>query len=525
MRIVLLTIYDQTAYGPRCIAAAAKAAGHEVLLITFKRHVVRAISREDPTEREAIAAAGHLPLYDVTPFFDVACPFPTPVTDAEIELLLRRIERFAPDVLGLSLTSAHLPLVKNVSARIRERFPRLKQVWGGIHPTMDPVGCLEHADAVCVGEGDDAFVEYLANPNRTDIRNFYFRDGNGGHIANPLRPLIQDLDRLPMAMFGENETLIDEDRDLGMSDFSNKEGPHVHLVIASQRGCPFSCSYCLHCVTRDLYAHQKYLRRRRVDRFLDEVEHRVRQYQPEWIYFWDEIFMIGREWIEEFCEKYPKRIGVPFAGYAHPQTTSKAMLEMLAKAGLRFVSVGIQSGSERIRRDIYDRPTSNADYIRFGHDLIETGFDGKVVYDMLTSCPFEREDDLRATIDLLSKMPKAAHVTLKRLVFFPFTRINNIREPRVNLDPQTYLFYDMLTILAGLPGVPPAILPRLADDAHLKANPEILQKWAQEMQKSKEERESLEGRIKQLEAQLPWGIKRAARHLLLQIDNRVAKSR
>jgi len=526
MRAVLLTLYDQSAHGARCLAAAAQSAGHEVLLITFKRYVVKRVSRDDPRERDEIAARGHLPLYDVTPFGDVACPYPSPVTETEKEILLGRLERFHPDVLGFSVTSAHLPLVRELSTDIRRRFPRLPQVWGGIHPTMAPEECLKYADAVCVGEGDDAFLEYLDNPRRTDIQTFHFKDADGRHVANPLRPLIQDLDRLPMPMYGEEgkEILIDEDRELGPTDFSNREGPHAHLVVSSQRGCPFSCSYCLHCVVRGLYPHQKYLRRKSVDKFLDEVQCRVRRFRPEWIYFWDEIFMVGREWIEEFCDKYPRRVGIPFGGYGYPQTTTRPMLEMLKQAGCTLVGLGVQSGSERIAAEIYDRHASNEEYVRFGDDLRETGFEEHVVYDLLTSCPFEREEDLRATVALLSRMPKPAHVTLKRLVFFPFTPIAQRERPKSEIGPRTYLFYDMLCILAGMPGVPPVILPALADDAYLRDHPEILEKWAQQIETADAEKKAAESRLKELDAAMPWGIKRATRHFARQVANRLARA-
>ena len=526
MRVVLLTLYDQTCHGARCLAASAARAGHEVLLITFKQFLIKMIDRANTREFEEIAARGHMPLYDVMPGGDVAVPYPTPITAHEKEILLETIEKFAPDVLGFSLTSINLPTVFEVAGDIRRKFPRLPQVWGGIHPTMEPEACLQYADAVCISEGDEAFLEYLADPRRTDIRNFWCKDGDGAIIRNPVRPLLQDLDSLPIPMYGDaaREVLIDQDRVMGITDFSNRDDePYAHLVIRSQRGCPFNCTYCVHSGVRDLHPHQKYLRRQSVDKFLDEVELRVRQYGLEWFYIWDDVFMMQREWIEEFCDKYPKRIGIGFGGFGHPQTTSKAMLEMLRKAGCTLTVVGIQSGSQRIAKELYGRRVPNEAFVQFGKDLVDAGYAGGMVYELITSNPFETEEDLRASVELLARLPKPISVSLRRLGFFPFTHISRMERPKSTLDARTYLFYDMLILLAGQPGVPMEVIGSLVKDPYLREHPEIIEKWAQDLARAGEERAALEKEAKRLAAQMPWGINRATKHWVGQVRNRLAR--
>lgn len=519
MRVIIITFYDQSAYGPRYLAAGALRAGHDVLLINFKQFLVKDIRPENIDELERLKREGFLPMYDVNPHYDLACPYPTPVTETDKEVLYARIESFGADVVAMSLTSANLPLVHAVSRDIRSRFPSTPQIWGGIHPTMDPQGCLEFADAVCVGEGDGAFLDYLADPKRTDIANLYFSDGAGGVIANAPRPLVRDLESLPSPIYGEHELLIDDDRELGVTDF----GSTPHLVVSSQRGCPFQCSYCLHGQTRRLYPGQAYLRRKSVDFFLDEVAPLVQRFNLPHLFFWDDVFMIGDSWIAEFCEKYPERVGVPFGGYGHPNTTSRAMLERLKAAGCGFVALGVQSGSERITREVYNRKSRNADYIRLGRDLKDLGFEDKLTYDIMTDCPWETEDDCRATVDLLSKMPKAGKVSVKRLAFYPFTPIATRERPDPAVSPDLYRFYDMLYILAGLPGFDPATLAVIADDPHLRDHPKVVEQWAQQLSTLAGQKEALEQRVKELEAEAPWGVKGALRRLVVEIKKRFQK--
>lgn len=522
MKIAFLTLYNHYAHGARCLAAYLERAGHEASLINFKKFLSGPVDRSDPAERERIEASGHLPVFESHPLFDMACPYPTPITPAEHDLLMSSIERLRPDVIGFSLTSSHLPLAQQLSREFRERFPKMLQVWGGICPTMDPLGSLHYADAVCVGEGEQSLLEYLEDPTRTDIPNFYFRDGNGGHIANPLRPLIQNLDELPYPMYG-NEILIEDGRVLGFSDLDNDHIADM-IILTSQRGCPFRCTYCLHSAVHDMYSGQKYLRRKTVDRFLDEIEDRIRRFPMfDTLNLWDDIFMMTPHWIDEFCDKYPSRIGRPFGGYGHPSTTTRPMLERLKKAGAAHIVIGIQSASQYIARDIYHRHIETERFIRFGQDIAEVGFD-RIAYELLSRCPFEREEDLRETALLLAHMPKAVKINVKHLVFFPFTRINETQAPRVNVPTKIYHFYEMLYLLAAMPGFDPKFLETLVDDPVLREHPEVIEHWVQQAARLADEKAYAEARLAEAERQMPWGIRRATNHLAGQVRDKLRRT-
>lgn len=119
---------------------------------------------------------------------------------------LRQVERFRPDVVMCSSTTYGWNLLRALLRQIREHFPRLPMVVGGIHPTVAPDRVLGEpfVDAICVGEGEEAILELLdvltpgQSPpfSRLDIRNIWFKQ-NGQVIRNALRPLVSDLDALP----------------------------------------------------------------------------------------------------------------------------------------------------------------------------------------------------------------------------------------------------------------------------------------------------------------------------------------
>lgn len=533
MRVAFLSLYNQYAHGARYIMSWLEKHGHQTMLVKVKRFVSEPVARGDVHKRRAIEQSGHLPVFEIHPFGDCVCPYPHDLTPHELEIFIETMSRFEPDVIALSITSSHMPLTIQLSRELRRRFPKVPQVWGGIHATMDPVGCLEWADVACVGEGEEGMLEYLADPHRTDIQNLQFKDRDGAIVQNPMRRLNPNLDEFPMPMFGGEEYLIEEDR-LWTFDQLHPDEAAGQLILSSQRGCPFSCSYCLHGEVRDMYSGQKYLRRKSVDLFLDEIEERLRQYPLEELVFWDDVFMMHPQWIEEFADKYPKRFNLPFGGNCHPRTTSRRILEDLARAGCTFVTIGVQTGSDYIGEKVYGRHISNDHFVKFGEDLKDLGYQ-TLVFDVLTRCVFEREQDLRDTVMLLSRMPKPEKISVKELVMFPFSAITKIKLPHGNVAPEVYHFYDMLYLLAAQPGFDNRLLARLVDDQHLRAHPEIVEAWVQQLARAAEdqqradreltavrrERENLTRRVAGLEHQMPWGIKRAGKHLLNQVGRKL----
>ncbi len=104
---------------------------------------------------------------------------------------------------------------------------------GGVHPTFLPEEAMKHADYVVRGEGDftlPELIEYIekGHPDIASIKGVTYRDRRGNIINNPPRPLIEDLNILPLP------------------DFKLVEGWKSSNVypISTSRGCPFNCKFC-----------------------------------------------------------------------------------------------------------------------------------------------------------------------------------------------------------------------------------------------------------------------------------------
>jgi radical SAM superfamily enzyme YgiQ (UPF0313 family) len=80
------------------------------------------------------------------------------ITRTEEDILKSVIRNIDPDAVGFSVCTATVETVDRLTKGVRDCFHG-PIIWGGPHPTMMPVECVEHCDYVCVGEADLAIVE------------------------------------------------------------------------------------------------------------------------------------------------------------------------------------------------------------------------------------------------------------------------------------------------------------------------------------------------------------------------------
>ena len=261
------------------------------------------------------------------------------------EAMLKGIREHSPDLLGVSMASRQW-------LRAAELIPRLRKVLdtpviaGGLHASFASDLVLETPgfDYVCIGEGEQAMLELMEALERGDypadgIPNIRVR----GAPATPLRPPFEPIDALPFMardMLGEK---------------------HGVRNMVTQRGCPYTCTYCAARQFSDLYegSYANYGRRRSPENVLQEISSLRDEGDLNYIIFLDDTFTINHAWIKKFCKLYADDSGPPFSLHARSETVSETLIEHLAKAGCRHIVYGVESGSERVRREILQRNISN----------------------------------------------------------------------------------------------------------------------------------------------------------------------
>ena len=124
------------------------------------------------------------------------------VVPAECEHIKSYLTDGTPTVLAFSTPTPYYGHYRELNQRLKVDFPHVFSVFGGPHPTFFPDMISEDGvDGICMGEGEHAMLELVTNladgkPVR-DLRNWWIKEDGVVH-KNPLRPLIQDLDGLPL---------------------------------------------------------------------------------------------------------------------------------------------------------------------------------------------------------------------------------------------------------------------------------------------------------------------------------------
>ena len=260
----------------------------------------------------------------------------------------KNIEDIHPDLIGFSTLTSNYQWALRLARIVKEKF-NIPIIFGGVHPTLVPEEVIREdcVDMVCIGEAEESLLELANNFNskKTDIRNIYFKKEDHV-IKNSLRPLEQDLDKYPFP---------DEELFYNVLPASYR----LSSSVMTSRGCPFLCTYCANKSLTDIYKGQKYLRRRSVDNVLSELKLRKEEYKTRHFVFMDDIFSSDINWLNEFVPRYKKEIGLSFNCLAHPQLTDTQAIRLLKEAGCVMIDFGLQSGSPRLRKEVFSRFESN----------------------------------------------------------------------------------------------------------------------------------------------------------------------
>ena len=344
-------------------------------------------------------------------------------TEQEYELLQRYVRETAPALIGVGFGTPYLALVRQLTRRLRA-VSEAHIVWGGVHPTLVPEDCIEHADSVCVGEGEGPLLDLARAIQQgrqvREIENLWVRHEDGSVTKNALRPLIQDLDALPHNQLTRAEMAV---IDQGRLTAGDPNQDNVLYRVFASRGCPFRCSYCYNSQFREIFAGcGRYHRQRSVPNVIAELEAAKRSLPGlRRVRFDDDSFVFARDWIEQLAELYPRRVGLPFDILLNPMVAREWMLRALRDTGLVHVQVGIQSGSANERKKHYNRAESGEQILELAHLLRELGIE--VTWDIILDNPLASAQDRQAMLELLLQLPRPFNLFLYSLVIFPRSEI------------------------------------------------------------------------------------------------------
>lgn len=262
------------------------------------------------------------------------------ISDGEF---LRRAREFGPELAGFATYTASFDMAAAGARLLRENFPGLKTVAGGIHASYLPAQCLKSGafDWIAVGEGEQTVLE-LAGALAAGLRPdgvpglVFLKDGRP--FATPQRRLIEDLDSLPPP-------------DYSLIDLSNYYLGITRAVstapaasVLTMRGCPYQCTFCSH-----HYGYGGRIRKRSPRLVVEEMkklydELGVREFQIE-----DPSFTCDPAHVREIC-RLIKESGMRISWNCNVRanTASDELFAAMAEAGCRRALLGVESGSQEL---------------------------------------------------------------------------------------------------------------------------------------------------------------------------------
>lgn len=267
----------------------------------------------------------------------------------ENEEVCKRLEKYVSfDIIGIGGLITTYEYIKKLVFEIRKIIPNAKIVLGGGVVTENPTLLLGKtpADIAVFGEGEITIKELAEGKELKNILGICYKE-NGNIVQNKPRPLIQDLDSLPFPAWD----LIPMDIYIKNCSVAGMFNKNTEMNVLSARGCPYNCRYCWHMFG----VGSRY---RSAENIIAEVNELKKKYNVEFILFSDETFAISKDRVVNFCKKYIESgVGLQWACFSRTNQVDKEMVDIMKKAGCRWVGYGIESGSQKILDNMNKRVT------------------------------------------------------------------------------------------------------------------------------------------------------------------------
>lgn len=250
-------------------------------------------------------------------------------------------------------------------------------------------------DYALIGEADLTLLESCralsdqCDPLKSGVNGVAGFDSGGNLKKNADRPLIHDLSTLPMPAW--DLVAIEPYRQAWLEKHN-----YFSLNMVSSRGCSYSCNWCAKPIWGENFAQ------RPANLVAEELNWLVESFNPDHIWFADDNFVCGRDWIRDF-DKYLSghRPRVSYSIQSRADLLDPEVIEYLKSSGCREVWLGAESGSEKILRAM-NKGVSIKQLRNASSELKKAGI--RVCLFFQFGYPDEDFDDILASADLIREV-------------------------------------------------------------------------------------------------------------------------
>jgi anaerobic magnesium-protoporphyrin IX monomethyl ester cyclase len=293
---------------------------------------------------------------------------------------------------------------------------------------------------VSIGEAERSLPDLLDRIDKgedlSDTPGFWCKEINGNIKRNIIQELEPNIDSNPFPDYSI----------FNISEIEKANNGWVALMIT--RGCPYNCYYCCNHILRSLYPNQKtYVRIPKPNHAIKIIKNVLKYYkEPKGIAFADDLLIINEDWFLEFARLYKEHINLPFTCNGRFNHFTENIIKSLKHSGCREIHLGIESGSEWLRRNVINRPSSNKQIIDCFKLLKQAGI--KTFAYNIIGFPFETKNLMYDTFRI-NKFAKPDRGAIFYFYPFPGTKLFNVCKQYnllIDEDKLPFGYRDKLTI-------------------------------------------------------------------------------
>ncbi|MFC2007799.1 B12-binding domain-containing radical SAM protein [Chloroflexota bacterium] len=308
--------------------------------------------------------------------------------------IIQRIKEEPFDVVGVTATTPVYSSAKQIIESVKEYNKEILTILGGAHLTVLPAAVMEDCpvDIGVIREGEETVVALLNAVEKglslRDVKGIIYREGEIV-ITNEPRPWLENLDSLPFPA----RHLLKEKYIWSVPG----EGLLPVTTMLTQRGCPFDCVFC----SAGIVSGRK-VRYRSVNNVVDEIEQIVAQFGIRYFFLADDTLTLDKKHISELCTEIKKRdLKVGWDGTTRANIISKELLSEMKSAGLKRISFGIESGSQRILNAV-NKGTTLEELKQAYQWCNELGLETRG--SVMVGNPFETKETIKQTSDFIRSL-------------------------------------------------------------------------------------------------------------------------
>jgi anaerobic magnesium-protoporphyrin IX monomethyl ester cyclase len=299
-----------------------------------------------------------------------------------------------------SASTQNMPVSSQICREIKKRRPHAYILMTGTHVAALPKQTLEEEaiDFACSQEGPQTIWGVLEElkSGRADFTRvpslFYKKDGM--ILSTPKGPLLENLsevmpgaawDLLPMEKYRAHNWHCFEDLD----------NRHPYASIHTSLGCPYRCSFC--CINAP-FGGSSY-RLFSAETVIKEIDLLVQEYGVKNLKFVDEMFVLNRGHVFKICDLLIARdYGLNIWAYARVDTVKDSYLSRLQKAGIRWLALGIESGSQHVRDGVEKGRFGRKEILQVIRCIQDAGI--HVIGNYIFGLPDDTYETMQETLDL-----------------------------------------------------------------------------------------------------------------------------